>query len=296
MIKRQKWSRISLLASCHYQHISSRARQRIDTLTFCQGIRDGFGQRGSSSTEDRHTHILSRDQGRVRSARLELGRGSTHPHPVKGSGTGSVSEARARQRIDTLTHCQGIRDGFGQRGSSSTEDRHTHKLSRDQGRVRSARLELDRGSTHPQAVKGSGTGSVSEARARQRIDTLTFCQGIRDGFGQRGSSSTEDRHTHKLSRDQGRIRSARLELDRGSTHSHLVEGSGTGSVSEARARQRIDTLTFYQGIRDGFGQRGSSSAEDRHTHPLSRDQGRVRSARLELDRGSDVHPTSNRQI
>ncbi|KAG2115665.1 hypothetical protein BD769DRAFT_1391162 [Suillus cothurnatus] len=289
MIKRQKWSRISLLASCHYQHIS--ARQRIDTLTFCRGIRDGFSQRGSSSTEDRHTHQLSRDQGRVRSARLKLDRGSTHSHTIEGSGTGSVSEARARQRIDTLTACQGIRDGFGQRGSSSTEDRHTHMLSRDQGRVRSARLELDRGSTHSHPVKGSGTGSVNKARARQRIDTLTCCRGIRDGFGQRGSSSTEDRHTHRLSRNQGRVRSARLELDRGSTHSPTVKGSGTGSVNEARARQRIDTLTSCQVIRDGFGQRGSSSTEDRHTHPLSRDQGRVRSARLELDRGSThSHP------
>ncbi|KAG2104987.1 hypothetical protein BD769DRAFT_1695774 [Suillus cothurnatus] len=269
----------------------ARARQSINTLTSCQGIRDGFGQRGSSSTEHRHTHILSRDQGRVRSARLELDRASTHSHTVKGSGTGSVSEARARQSIDTLTLCQGIRDGYGQRGSSSTEHRHTHSLSRDQGRVRSARLELDRASTHSLSVKGSGTGSVSEARARQSIDTLTYCQGIRDGFGQRGSSSTEHRHTHSLSRDQGRVRSARLELDRASTHSHTVKGSGTGSVSEARARQSIDTLTYCQGIRDGFGQRSSSSTEHQHTHTLSRDQGRVRSARLELDRASThSHP------
>ncbi|KAG2122161.1 hypothetical protein BD769DRAFT_977860 [Suillus cothurnatus] len=264
----------------------ARARQSINTLTRCQGIRDGFGQRGSSSTEHQHTHILSRDQGRVRSARLELDRASTHSHPVKGSETGSVSEARARQSINTLTSCQGIRDGFGQRGSSSTEHQHTHKLSRDQGRVRSARLELDRASTHSHPVKGSGTGSVSEARARQSINTLTSCQGIRDGFGQRGSSSTEHQHTHSLSRDQGRVRSARLELDRASTHSQAVKGSGTGSVSEARARQSINTLTSCQGIRDGFGQRGSSSTEHQHTHILSRDQGRVRSARLELDRAS----------
>jgi hypothetical protein len=92
----------------------ARARQRINTLTSCQGIRDGFSQGGSSLTEDKDTHILSV-----------------------------------------------IRDGFGQRGSSSTEGQHTHKLSKDQGRVRSARFKLDRGSRHSQAVKGSGTRLVS---------------------------------------------------------------------------------------------------------------------------------------
>ncbi|KAG2100237.1 hypothetical protein BD769DRAFT_1509994 [Suillus cothurnatus] len=264
----------------------AQARRSIDTLTSCQGIRDGFGQRGSSSTEHQHTHSLSRDQERVRSARLELDRASTHSLPVKRSGTGSVSEARARQSINTLTLCQGIRDGFGQRGSSSTEHQHTHFLSRDKGRVRSARLELDKASTHSLPVKGSGTGSVSEARARQSIDTLTSCEGIRDGFGQRGSSSTEHRHTHILSRNQGWVRSARLEFDRASTHSHSVKGSGAGSVSEARARQSINTLTPCQGIRDGFGQRGSSSTENQHTHFLTRDQGRGLSTRLELDRAS----------
>jgi len=220
----------------------ARARQNINTLTNCQGIRDRFGQRGSSSTEHQHTHSLSWNQGRVRSARFKLDRASTHSQsvkgsgtrssaklehnresinsqPVKGSGTGSVSEARARQSINTLTYYQGIRGGFGQRGSSSIEHQHqhTHPLSRDQGRVQSARLELDRASTHSLAVKGSGTG---------------------------------------------------LELDRTSTHSHSVKGSGTRSVSEARARQSINTLTFCEGIRDGLGQRGSSSTEHQHTHPL----------------------------
>jgi len=159
-----------------------------------------------------------------------------HSHPVRGSGTGSVSEARAQQSINMLTSCEGIRDGFGQRGSSSTEHQHTHPLSRDQGRVQSARLELDRASTHSHTIKGSGTGSVNEARARQSINTLTSCQGIRDRFGQRGSSSTEHQHTHILSRDQGRVRSARLELDRALTHSLPVKGSGPWSVSKAVAQ------------------------------------------------------------
>jgi len=214
----------------------ARARQIINTLTYCQGIRDAFGQQGSSSTEHRHTHSLSRDQGRVRSARLEFDRASTHSLPVKGSGTGSISEARARRSINTLTSCQGIRDGFDQRGSSSTEHQHTHILSRDQGRVRSVRLELDRTSTHSLPVKESGTGSISKAQAQQNINTLTPCQGIRDGFGQRGLSLTEHQHTHILSRDQGWVRSARLELDRSSTHSQPVKGSGMRSVSKARAQ------------------------------------------------------------
>ncbi|KAG1776632.1 hypothetical protein EV702DRAFT_1279167 [Suillus placidus] len=270
----------------------ARARQRINTVTRCQGISDAFGQRGSSSTEDQHTHNLSRDQRRVRSARLEPDRGSTHSQSVKGSATRSVSEARARQRINTLTSCQEISDAFGQRGSSSTEDQHTHRLSRDKRRVLSARLELDRGSTHSPTVKGLATRLVSEARARQRINTLTNCQGISDAFGQRGSSSTEDQHTHVLSRDQRRVqdqrrvRSARPELDRRSTHSPSVKGPAAHSVSEAQARQRINTLTSCQGISDAFGQQGSSSTEDQHTHILSRDQRRVLSARLELDRGS----------
>jgi uncharacterized membrane protein len=244
-----------------------------------------------SSTENQHTHILSRDQGRVRSARLELDRASTHSHTVKGSRTRVVSEVRARQSINTLTYYQGVRDVFGQRGLSLTEHQHTHKLSRDQGRVRSARLKFDRASTHSHTVKGSRMGSVSEARARQSINTLTLCQGIRDGFGQRGSSSTEHQHTHSLSRDQGRVRSARLELDIASTHSHTVKGSETRTVSEARARQSINTLTSCQGVRDGFSQQGSSSTERQHTHFLSRDQGRVRSVWLELDRAS-IHSLS----
>ncbi|KAG1832877.1 hypothetical protein DFJ58DRAFT_230028 [Suillus subalutaceus] len=181
---------------------SPRLRGGKPDKSYCQGIREAFGQRGSSSTQDQHAHKLSRDQGSVRSARLELDTGSTHSQPVKGSGTRSVSEARARHRINTLTSCQGIRDAFGQRGSSSTQDQHTHILPRDQGRVRSARLELDTGSTNSPTVKGSGTRSVSEARARHRINTLTFCQGIRDAFGQRGSSSTQDQHTHVLSTGQ----------------------------------------------------------------------------------------------
>jgi hypothetical protein len=80
---------------------------------------------------------------------------------------------------------------------------------------------------------------VSEALARQRIKTFTFCQRIRD------------------------------ELNRGSACSHPVKGSGTRSVSEARTRQRINTLTGCQGIRDGFGQGGLSSTEDEDTHILS---------------------------
>ncbi|KAG2100249.1 hypothetical protein BD769DRAFT_1510170 [Suillus cothurnatus] len=115
---KHKWLGISLLAYCHHQNISASAREKINTLTACRGTRDGFGQRGSSSTEHQHTHILSRDQGRVQSARLELDKASTHSLSVKGSrtgsgsGMGSVSEARARQSINTLTPCQGIRDGF----------------------------------------------------------------------------------------------------------------------------------------------------------------------------------------
>jgi hypothetical protein len=215
---------------------------------------------------------------------LELNRISTHSHPVNGSRMCPVSEARARQRIRTLTPYQGIRDMFDQQGSSSIEDQHTHSLSRDQGSVRSARLELERGPTHLHPVKGSGTGSVSEARATQKTNTLTSCQGIRNPFGQLSSRSMEDQHTHILSRDQRCAWLARLELDRGSTHSQAIKGSGTRSVSEVWAQQRINTLTHCQGIRDSFGQRGSSSIEDQHTHILSRDQGRVRSARLELDR------------
>jgi hypothetical protein len=119
----------------------------MNTLTNCQGIRNGFGKRGSTSTEHQDTHILSRDQGRVRLARLELDRASTHSLPVQGSAMVCVSEARARQSINTLTACEGIRDAFGQRGSSSTEHQHTHSLSRDQGRGLSGRLELNRAST-----------------------------------------------------------------------------------------------------------------------------------------------------
>ncbi|KAG1872462.1 hypothetical protein DFJ58DRAFT_761722, partial [Suillus subalutaceus] len=193
---------------------------------------------------------------------LELHRASKHSHPVKGSATGSVSKARARQSINTLTPWQGIGNG-------------------------SARRELDIASTHSQTVKGSAMGSVSEARTRQSINTLTpyqsisearACQiiniltgfrGISDGFGQLGSSSTEHEHTHTLPRDQRRVRdrrqvlsmrleldrasthshtrcvrSARLEPDRVSTHSHTVKGSAMHSVSEARARQSINTFTY----------------------------------------------------
>jgi hypothetical protein len=154
----------------------ARARQMINKLTDCQGISDVFGQRASSSTEDQHTHILSRYQRRVRSASLELHRGSTHSHTVKVSATCSISEPRAPQRINTLTSCQGISDVFRQRALSS------------------------RGSTHSRTVKGSATCSVSEPRAPE-INTLTPCQGISDMFGQRASSSTEDQHTHVLSMD-----------------------------------------------------------------------------------------------
>jgi hypothetical protein len=202
----------------------------INTLTPCQGIRDVFDQRASSSTDDQRTHNLSSNQRRVRSASLELHRGSTHSRPVKGLTMCSVSEPRA------------------------PEDQHTHMLSRDQRRVRSASLELHRGSTHSQSVKGSATCLVSEPRAPQRINTLTHCQGINDVFGQRASSSTEDQHTHNLSSNQRRVRSASLELHRGSTHLQAVKGSATCSVSEPRA------------------------PEDQHTHPLSRDQQCLRSA------------------
>jgi hypothetical protein len=228
--------------------------------------------RSVSEARHQHTHQLSRDQRRVRSARLELNRGSTHSPTVKGSATCLVSEAQAPQGfkhplpvkgsarleldrgINTLTSCQGISDTFGQRWSSSTEDQHTHKLSRDQRRVRSARLELRRGSTHSQTVKESATRSVSVVRAQQRINTLTNCQGISNAFGQRGSSSTEDQHTHPLSRIQRCVRSARFELNRGSTHSRPVKGSATHSVSDARAPQRINTRTHCQGVSDVSGQ------------------------------------------
>jgi hypothetical protein len=128
----------NLLACCHYQHVSAQAQQTMNTLTSCQGISDVFGQRGSSSTEDQHTHALSRDQRRVRSARLELNRRPNHSRPVKESTTRSVSVARDPQRIITLTNCQGISDAFDQRGSSSTEDQYTHILTRNPRRVRSA--------------------------------------------------------------------------------------------------------------------------------------------------------------
>jgi hypothetical protein len=205
--------RINLLAYCHYQHISARARQMINTLTGYHEIDDVFDQRGSSWTDDQHTHGLTR-----------------------------VSEARAPQRINTLTFCQGISDVFGQRGSSSTEDQHTHQLSRDQRRVRSAKLELHRGSTHSHPIKGSATCSVSEARAPQRINTLTPYQGISDVFGQRGSSSTGDQHTHQLSRDQRRGRSARLKLHRGSTHSHPIKGLATYSAARLELHRGLTHL------------------------------------------------------
>ncbi|KAG2129289.1 hypothetical protein BD769DRAFT_674871 [Suillus cothurnatus] len=142
--------------------------------------------------EDKSTCILSSSTYQCFSSRE-----NQRTHNLSGGpGMGWVSEARARESIDTLTACQGIRDGFGQRGSSSTEHRHTHILSRDQGWVRSARFELDRASTHSHTVKGSGTGSVSEARARQSINTLTpSCQGIRAVVCQQGLSSIEHRHS-----------------------------------------------------------------------------------------------------
>jgi hypothetical protein len=190
---------------------------------------------------------------------------------------------------------------FGQLGSSS-EDQHTHRLSKGLARLElhrgsthsqtvkvqrhlwSARLKFHRGSTQSPPVKGSATWPVSEARARQMINT------------------------HLLSRDQG-FRSARLELHRGSAHSQTVEKSATCSVSETRAPQRINTLTTYQGISEVFGQQGSNSTKDQHTHELSRDQQRssstkdqhtymllrnkrrVRSATLELCKGSAHSPT-----
>jgi hypothetical protein len=192
----------NLLAYCRYQHISARARQMINTLTDCHG-----------------------DQRCVRSARLEF------------------------QKIKTLTYCQGISNVFGQRGSSSTEDQHTHVLSRDQRYVQSARLKLNRGSTQSPPVKRSAMCSVSEAQAPevqythqlsrdQRhvwINTLTRCQGVSDMFGQRGSSSTEDQHTHLLSRNQRRVRSARLEHHvQRIVHSPPVKGFDGGVGSSCR--------------------------------------------------------------
>jgi hypothetical protein len=209
---------------------------------------------------------------------LELNRISTHSHPVNGSGHSHPIKGSETCSINTLTACQGIRDPFGQQGSSSKEDQHTYILSRDQGQVQSARLKLDRGSTHSHTVKGSGmhssvrlelargsthshpikgpgTGSVNMVGTRKSINTLTHCQRIRDTFW-----------------------SGRLELDRGSTHSLPVKGSGTHSVSKARTQQRTNTLTACQGIRDPFSQRDSSSTEEQHTHHLSMSQQCLRSA------------------
>ncbi|KAG2121737.1 hypothetical protein DEU56DRAFT_918083 [Suillus clintonianus] len=224
----------------------------------------------------------------------------------------SVSEARARQRIKALTRCQGVMNGLGQRGSSSTKDQNTHELHQwvgDHQWVGSAMLVLDIGSRHSRPVKGSQMGWVSKARARQRIKTLTRCQGITNGLGQRGSSSTEDQDTHSLIKG-----------------SPMGWGSQMGWVSEARARQRIKTLTNCQGITNGLsqqgssstedqdthslvkgspmgwesqmgGQRGSSSTEDQDTHELSRDHQWVGSARLELDIGSGhSHPVKGSQM
>jgi hypothetical protein len=112
--------------------VNRRSRQ----LTSCQGIRDAFAQRGSSSTEDKDTHIMSRDQGGILSARLKL-----------------------EHKNKTLTHCKGTRDAFSQRGLSSTEDQDTHILSKDQRCVQSAMLELD------------------------GVSRLAFCKGIRDVIG-----------------------------------------------------------------------------------------------------------------
>ncbi|KIK34156.1 hypothetical protein CY34DRAFT_655938 [Suillus luteus UH-Slu-Lm8-n1] len=78
--------------------------------------------------------------------------------------------------------------------------------------------------------------------------------------------------THPLSSNQQRVQSARLELHRESMHSPTVKGSATCSVKSARAPQRINTLTPYQGINDMFGERGSSSTEDQYTLTLSKDQ------------------------
>jgi hypothetical protein len=173
----------------------------IDTLTDCHGISDVIGQRGSNS------------------------RGSTNSHTVKGSVRLEL------QRINILTSCQGMID---------------------QRCIRSARLELHRGSTHSQSVKESATCSVSDrgtahsptvkgsatCSVSEAPGSLTRCQGISDVFGQRGSISTEYQYTHHLSRDQRHVRSPRLELHKGST------------------------LTSCQGVRHVFGQRGSSSTED----------------------------------
>jgi hypothetical protein len=112
LLKSRNSSKTNLLAYCHCQHISARARQMINTLTDCHGISDVFNQRGSYSRgsthshtvkrsatcsvsevrtpDDQDTHILSRDQRCVRSARLEL-RGSTHSHTVKRPAMCSVS-------------------------------------------------------------------------------------------------------------------------------------------------------------------------------------------------------------
>ncbi|KAG2037937.1 hypothetical protein BDR03DRAFT_1010308 [Suillus americanus] len=255
-----------------------------NTLTLCQwigtacGIRAAFGRRGSNSTKDQQTHELSKDQGHGsksnRSARLELDRGSTHSHPVKGSGTrldqdrvwypGRVRSARLELHRGSI-HSPTVKES-GMRSGSGTCSVEPYLISGAQ---------LDKGSTHSHPVTGSGTHSgsgpclVSKPRARQRINTLTLCQGFRDTFGRRGWSTIEDQHTYQLLRDHDRIGSASLHLDRESTHSPTVEGS-----------------RMHSGIRAAFHQKGSNTTKDQTLTLCSRDQEHVRSGSLEFDRGS----------
>jgi hypothetical protein len=98
-------------------------------------------QQGSSSTDEQHTYILSKDQpcvqsvmldgvysqaakGYVRSAKLQLDRRPTHSHFVEGSAMCADSKSGDRWRINTLT------------------------LSTGRKCVQSAKLELD----HPLAA------------------------------------------------------------------------------------------------------------------------------------------------
>jgi hypothetical protein len=120
--------------------------------------------------------------GSVRKARA-LNKGLTYSQTVKGSRMHSASKAQAGQSIRTLISYQGIRKMFSQQGLT-----HSHPVEG------SGRLELDRGTTHSQPAKESGTHSVKEAQARQRINTLTICQEMRDIFCQQGSSSTGGQH------------------------------------------------------------------------------------------------------
>jgi hypothetical protein len=113
-----------------------RARQWINTLTYCQGIQNMFSQRGLSLKDGQHTHPLSRDQQWVRSVRFKLDRGSTDSHPVKD---GHVQSARIELDKGS-THSPAVR------GSA------THSVNE---------LGLDRGSTHSHPVKGPITHSVN---------------------------------------------------------------------------------------------------------------------------------------